>query len=80
MIPASTTIEMKGSTSQQRFAEAVKLWKEKKDGKKRNTHKEEAERKEERKEERRAKKKRGRRIFRLLIANLYLDRWRSRSR
>ena len=49
--------EMKGSTSQQRFAEAVKLWKEKKDGKKRNTHKEEAERKEERKEERRAKKK-----------------------
>ena len=26
--------EMKGSTSQQRFAKAVKLWKEKKDGKK----------------------------------------------
>ena len=49
--------EMKGSTSQQRFAEAVKMWKEKKDGKKRKTHKEEAERKEERKEERRAKKK-----------------------
>jgi len=31
--------EMKGSTSQQRFAEAVKLWKEKKDGKKRKNHK-----------------------------------------
>ena len=46
---------MKGSTSQQRFAEAVKMWKEKKDGKKRKTPKEEAEHKEE--EERRAKPK-----------------------
>ena len=43
--------EMKGSTSQHRFAEAVKLWKENKDRKKRKTHKEEAERRAKKKEE-----------------------------
>ena len=71
--------EMKGSTSQQRFAETVKLWKEKKDGKKRNTHKEEAERKEERKE-RRAKSKRKKNIQIINCQYLYLDLQRSRSR
>ena len=65
---------MKGSTSQQRFAEAVKLWKEKKDGKKRKTHKEEAERKENEKRNEEQRKKRKKNIQIINCQYLYLDR------